>query len=180
MKTIQFIAQYWSQVTVIIGALGYSINHFLTYRTKKLELRFAHTMGQLSDILSKFTVAYMNIKNSIYKYSKFAQFGDQYAISKMQNEKLESLESEFSEFLKCYYLLELFADEEQLAPYHKAMLNMGIVFIDVKSTVYSKGPEGLPDEEYRKFQFRCQGKVEENTTLLKKGRDIFNKRYLNS
>lgn len=86
MTVMDFLINNWSQITVMLAALGYIVKIFLDYFIKKKELklqynykekeiRFQYVYKEKSAAFKQYLITYRALCDGIYKYSADLLFG---------------------------------------------------------------------------------------------------------
>lgn len=61
MQMLKFLSNNWSEIAVIIGAIGYIIKIILNFQVKKKEIRFAYIYQEKSSAFHRFFLSYQNL-----------------------------------------------------------------------------------------------------------------------
>lgn len=100
MKFVDFLTANWSQITVIIGALGYLLKLIFDFNIRKKEIKFEYLYKEKASSFQDFLISYQAFQSLLttqaysYKYgnSTFQDFESTMNQSKaILNEKLNAL-----------------------------------------------------------------------------------------
>jgi hypothetical protein len=69
MKFIEFLSKNWSQIAVIIGALGYFIKVILDFNIRKREIKFEYVYAVKASAFQDFFTCYMEFKDLLFTQS---------------------------------------------------------------------------------------------------------------
>lgn len=110
MEFDTIIKQYWSQLILLLGAIGYLIRIFFNYRIKKKEIRFSKIEESKLLEIKSFLKAFKDLEYSVREYAAQSYFGDpsKDELKKLKNEIL--LKNKELELKSSY--VKLFLPEE--------------------------------------------------------------------
>lgn len=94
MKFIEFLSKNWSQITVVIAAVGYILKVILDFNIRKREIKFEYLYKEKASSFQEFLIVYQDFKTLLtqqsyrYKYNSitFAEFETSMNITKKELE----------------------------------------------------------------------------------------------
>jgi hypothetical protein len=162
MTIEQLFTTYWSQVTLLLVAVGYFIKRFFDQNSKKLEIN--HSLFQQNRILS--------VSNFLKAYGKTEMMWREMAIYRILDNKLDANEIDniiwppLNEMKKSVLELKIYFDKETHTDFEK-MLD-GFLAINRKlSELYFGGESDISlMQKSNTFHFYKEEKIKENDALL--------------
>jgi hypothetical protein len=127
MKALDFIVKSWSQIVILIGALGYILKIILDFTVKKKEIKYAYVYTEKARAFKEFTLSYQKLNESLietafqFKYENTG-FGD-------FEMRINGLHKELNNNINVLYIYCSEKEKEQL---YRILNSCKIVVNDVK------------------------------------------------
>lgn len=132
MTFVEFIIEYWSQIAVLLGIVGYLLKTILDFIIRKREIKFVKLHKLRAKIISEIYLSLANMEQSFDKY-----LNKVHNLPSLKEEKalLDEARESMNDFKRLIHINELYFDQktnEKLnnisKTYSEAFLNSYTVF----------------------------------------------------
>lgn len=144
-NSMDFIVKYWSQIAVLIGAVGYLVKIPLDYSIKRREQGFNHQMTEQTRAISKFMTSFqavsMNVKDMAISYLH----ENHTEVNSLKGRTLALVH----EFQLSYSLLRLCLSKNEINLYHKIFIESAATIDRVMAAPTNRIDESILNETLR-------------------------------